>query len=52
MKKAEAEKVDLTCFPELSLPGYSLKDLAYEVVDDCEVALERLGAEDWPRGNG
>jgi len=42
MKKARADKVDLTCFPELSLPGYSLKDLAYEVVDDCEVALDAL----------
>jgi len=42
MKKAEAEKVDLTCFPELSLPGYSLKDLAYEVADDCETALNTL----------
>ena len=42
MKKAEDEKVDFTCFPELSLPGYSLKDLAYEVVDDCKVALNTL----------
>jgi predicted amidohydrolase len=42
MKKAEAEKVDFTCFPELSLPGYSLKDLAYEVVDDCQVAVHAL----------
>lgn len=42
MKKADADKVDFTCFPELSLPGYSLKDLAYEVVDDCQVALNGL----------
>lgn len=42
MKKAEAQKVDLTCFPELSLSGYSLKDRSYEVVDDCEVGLNAL----------
>lgn len=42
MSKVEAEGVHLTCFPELSLPGYSLKDLAYEVVDDCQAALEGL----------
>jgi len=42
IKRAKTEKVDLTCFPELSLPGYSLKDLAYEVVDDCQVALSAL----------
>lgn len=45
IKKAEAEKVDLTCFPELSLPGYSLKDLAYEVVEDCKTALGVLAQE-------
>lgn len=42
VKKAEEELVDFTCFPELSLPGYSLKDLAYEVVDDCQSALNAL----------
>jgi predicted amidohydrolase len=42
MKRATAGNVDLTCFPELSLPGYSLKDLAYEVVDDCDVSLNAL----------
>jgi predicted amidohydrolase len=42
MKKAGLENVDLICFPELSLPGYSLKDLAYEVADDCEVQLDVL----------
>jgi predicted amidohydrolase len=39
MKKAAAGKVDLTCFPELSLSGYSLKDLAYEMAGDCEREL-------------
>ena len=42
LKKAGASNVDLTCFPELSLPGYSLKDLAYEAVDDCEAQLNVL----------
>jgi len=42
MKKASAGKVDLTCFPELSLSGYSLKDLAYEVAGDCESELEAI----------
>ena len=47
IKKAKTESVDFTCFPELSLPGYSLKDLAYEVVNDCEDALNALA-----RGTG
>jgi predicted amidohydrolase len=42
MKRAGDDEADLTCFPELSLPGYSLKDLAFEVVDDCQVALASL----------
>lgn len=45
IKKANAEGVDFTCFPELSLPGYLLKDLAYEVVDECKAALNALARQ-------
>jgi NAD+ synthase (glutamine-hydrolysing) len=36
--RARAEGVDLLCFPELSLTGYMLQDLAFEVA--CQAAPE------------
>lgn len=35
LNKLEDRKVDLICFPELSLTGYMIKDLAYELSDAC-----------------
>lgn len=42
IEKANDEEVDIVSFPELSLPGYSLKDLAYEVVDEGQRALKGI----------
>ena len=45
LRRVRAEKVSLTCFPELSLTGYSLKDLTYEVADECKATLNNLAGK-------
>lgn len=40
--KARRERVNVLAFPELSLTGYMLKDLAYELSEDCARAVEEL----------
>jgi len=39
---ARKEKVDLLVFPELSLTGYLLRDIAYEIAEDAEEALNEI----------
>ncbi len=48
IREASSEGADLVVFPELSLTGYVLKDLAYEVAGPCREAVKRLAKE----GNG
>jgi len=40
--RAKAHEVDVLAFPELSLTGYLLRDLAYEVSDKCLEALDEV----------
>jgi predicted amidohydrolase len=40
--KLNEESPDFVCFPELSLTGYLMKDLAYEVVPQCQRALSKI----------
>lgn len=42
MELARKEGVDLLVFPELSLTGYLLRDLAYEISEDAEEALNEI----------
>ncbi len=42
VERAKKEGVDVLAFPELSLTGYLLRDLAYEVSGRSYAALERL----------
>lgn len=42
IEEARSRGVDLLVFPELSLTGYVLRDLAYEVVGACRAAVSRL----------
>ena len=42
LEKLNGERPDFVCFPELSLTGYLLKDIAYEVVPQCQKALLRI----------
>ncbi len=45
MEEAEAEGADVVIFPELSLTGYVLRDLAYEVARPCREAVRRMVGE-------
>jgi predicted amidohydrolase len=45
IQEAASEGADLVVFPELSLTGYVLKDLAYEVAGPCREAVRRLAKE-------
>lgn len=40
--KAKSYEVDILAFPELSLTGYLLRDIAYEISDKCLEALEEI----------
>lgn len=42
LERAKEEDVNIVAFPELSLTGYLLKDLAYELSSECRVALKDL----------
>ena len=42
IERAKEMKVDILAFPELSLTGYLLKDLAYELSDRCLGALREI----------
>lgn len=42
IRMAREKNVKLLVFPELSLTGYLLKDIAYEISDDATIALERI----------
>ena len=42
INRAKREDVDILAFPELSLTGYMIKDLVYELADDCRKALVEL----------
>ncbi len=45
IRLAKREGADLVVFPELSLTGYLLKDLAYEVPKHCAAAIQELASE-------
>lgn len=42
IERARREGADLVVFPELSLTGYLLKDVAYEVAGPCREALDEI----------
>ncbi|MEM4289484.1 MAG: nitrilase-related carbon-nitrogen hydrolase [Nitrososphaerota archaeon] len=42
IERARSEGADLVVFPELSLTGYLLRDVAYEVPQACRNALEEI----------
>ena len=42
IEKAKERGVDILVFPELSLTGYLLKDIAYEISEDAEKALAKI----------
>lgn len=42
IKKAQDRLSNIVCFPELSLTGYLLKDLAFEIAPACREAVESL----------
>lgn len=42
IEEAKLNSVDLVVFPELSLTGYNLKDLYFELSSDCNEALTEL----------
>jgi len=42
IEKARKEEADLVVFPELSLTGYLLKDLAYELSGKCEESIRKM----------
>jgi len=42
IEKAKKLEIDILAFPELSLTGYMLKDLAFELSESCKEALEEL----------
>lgn len=42
IQKARRSGAAFVVFPELSLTGYMLRDLAYEVANDCRKALRRI----------
>jgi predicted amidohydrolase len=42
LHKLERPNPDFVCFPELSLTGYLMKDLTYEVGPDCQIALGNI----------
>ncbi len=42
LEAVKKQKPDFVCFPELSLTGYLLKDLAYEVSTSCQRSLLKI----------
>ncbi len=42
LHKLQRQNPDFVCFPELSLTGYLMKDLTYEVGPDCQKALANI----------
>jgi NAD+ synthase (glutamine-hydrolysing) len=44
LDRLKKERTDVVAFPELSLTGYLLKDVAYEVPSRCESALKAIAS--------
>lgn len=45
VRRAKEKELDIIVFPELSLTGYLLRDLAYEISDKCFKAIEKIREE-------
>ncbi len=47
IKKADEQKVDVICFPELCITGYTCQDLFFNslLLDEAEKALDRIVGE-------
>jgi len=45
LRQVAKESVDFVCFPELSLTGYLMKDVAYEVATECSKSLTKIARE-------
>ena len=48
LEKIKDKSPDFVCFPELSLTGYMMKDVAYEVVPQCAKALSQIAKKTRP----
>ncbi len=44
MKRLDGSDVNIVAFPELSLTGYLIKDVAFEVSDRCQEALAEISS--------
>jgi predicted amidohydrolase len=45
LERLNGESPDFVCFPELSLTGYLMKDVAYEIVPQCQKALAKIAGK-------
>ncbi len=49
LAQSATQDADVVAFPELSLTGYLIKDIAYEVSRECQAALKQIAKNTGPR---
>jgi predicted amidohydrolase len=42
IERIKESNADIICFPELSLTGYMIKDISFEIYDKCLKAIENI----------
>jgi len=42
VERINESNADIICFPELSLTGYMIKDISFEIYDKCLKAIENI----------